>query len=201
MHRRCGLHRPGIAITLYSYWHSIRITRLCSTLFHLVPQQKQARADIFSLLLHLFADPSNDIVNMHFTIFSIISLATLFNLSHGATSISLWYADNYKNQRYCVRNALDKVASAVGCDYNECLCRPDVTPGAESYLSSKISSGCSNDVDVTSGVQVYTSYCDKAVGKAAVTTTSQNASKTLARPRRKFSNTHCQQIPLTIPHQ
>lgn len=109
----------------------------------------------------------------------LISISALLTIAQAAASISIWNFDDYNYQRSCVKYALDHVGINVGCDYNECLCRTDITPMATYYLSSQIWAGCSNDKDQTSGVQVYTSYCDVFLGRAEVTTTSQSMSSCL----------------------
>ncbi|KAJ9653557.1 hypothetical protein H2198_007277 [Neophaeococcomyces mojaviensis] len=108
----------------------------------------------------------------------LISISALLTIAQAAASISIWNFDDYNYQRSCVKYALDHVGINVGCDYNECLCRTDITPMATYYLSSQIWAGCSNDKDQTSGVQVYTSYCDVFLGRAEVTTTSQSTATT-----------------------
>ena len=59
---------------------------------------------------------------------------------------------------------------------DSCVCRTDLTASASTYLSSCVTSSCSNTNDVTSAVSLYGNYCNTVNGLAAqATTTAANA--------------------------
>ncbi|KAK6537171.1 hypothetical protein TWF694_011368 [Orbilia ellipsospora] len=79
--------------------------------------------------------------------------------------VTLANGDDYKNGRPCMTNCLYYLAGNNGCaNIDQCVCRLDLQPQITSYISSCVSNGCSNTVDIQSGVSIYQAYC---AGKAS----------------------------------
>jgi hypothetical protein len=104
----------------------------------------------------------------------ILFFLTLFRFVASAT-VTLTEADAYQSQRPCAKTCFylgafsgpDELAQQIGCSMkdieNECLCRPDLQAGADSYLKSCVSSACAkNTLDVNSAVSIYDAYCTSA---------------------------------------
>lgn len=97
--------------------------------------------------------------------------------THALAGVTIQSEDNYLIQRKCVQDALTWAVSDCGCEnwYNECYCRSDMTSLVVSYLSVMIPKQCSsNKVDLSSGIEIYTSYCDEALHHNGVVTTTED---------------------------
>jgi hypothetical protein len=91
----------------------------------------------------------------------------------------------YRLQRDCVKCLLwacsGGVLGVLGCGHdsasggylNACYCRADNVRSALGYLSSRVPLDCkSNDVDMSSAVEVYMGYCAGRAAAGGPTTTS-----------------------------
>jgi hypothetical protein len=89
--------------------------------------------------------------------------------------------DIFSSQKPCAQGCfvgdfggcgIDGVANAIGCNYNYCgntigatngcYCRTDLQSVAQSYVSSCVKSKCTvgdSDIDISSAVSIYDSYC------------------------------------------
>lgn len=105
-----------------------------------------------------------------------------------STTVSIRSEPAFKAMRECARDCLVwngsmDLIGEFGCGYplpNECLCRADLAPQATKHLSTCCDSYCTGgaDVDISSAIQVYYSYCGangyevKAAAEAAEATTT-----------------------------
>jgi len=83
-------------------------------------------------------------------------------------AIALTTSTAFLVQRNCVQsciwnNGLNDVPRAISCPYpgsDACICRPDLIAPATDFLSSCVASACQgNTVDVTSAINLWTTYC------------------------------------------
>lgn len=127
---------------------------------------------------------------------SIPAIILIFASCVSADLLSISDEDSYAAMRTCVQgcyfngNRRDQIGSLLDCPQptsrvadNACFCRADLQAQATSYLEDCIATRCPvpNDVDVTSGVALYTDYCTSngfEVADAIVTTTTEAPSST-----------------------
>jgi hypothetical protein len=94
---------------------------------------------------------------------------------------TLWSQDIYSSQKPCAQQCflgnfagcgIDQVAQAMGCGYNYCgnaigatngcYCRTDLQSVAQSYVSQCVKTRCTignSEIDISSAVSIYDSYC------------------------------------------
>jgi hypothetical protein len=92
---------------------------------------------------------------------------------------TIYAGDGFKQLRACAQGCFeynddgcvrDVIADHVACSYNcftyaldGCICRPDLQTAAESWLTSCVSSACTDggqsSVDIASAVSLYDGYC------------------------------------------
>ncbi|KAF2963471.1 hypothetical protein GQX73_g10104 [Xylaria multiplex] len=107
----------------------------------------------------------------------IYSLLSLLFLIHLATSesVTLTQAAAFASQRPCAQGCFGSnlfpnaglLADGIGCAYrnpqNECVCRLDLQPSADDYISNCVDNACSaNPLDISSAVSIYDAYCTSA---------------------------------------
>jgi hypothetical protein len=107
-------------------------------------------------------------------IFLLLSVIFLFARPSLADNefVSVTVLPDYEGLRGCVHSCWhdgiyvwDHVAEAEGCDraagdyLNSCYCRSDLTDKGKLYLSTCVSSSCSNTNDIASAVSFFNSYC------------------------------------------
>lgn len=69
-------------------------------------------------------------------------------------------AAGYTRLRRCGTEAINSVTSVYSCRTNDCICRLDRMPSMVTAIQTGASRSCyDNDVDATSAVAVYLSYC------------------------------------------
>lgn len=97
--------------------------------------------------------------------------------------ISIYSRDDFNLQRNCARGCFqcanvsnldghDCIAAALSCPaINNCYCRADLQPAAQSILSVCVSSACKNSIDVASALFIYTDYCLNAFATTTQTVT------------------------------
>jgi hypothetical protein len=104
-------------------------------------------------------------------------------------TLSIWSEDGFDTARACVTGAFTnwdegglwngalQCSKNSGGEYlNACVCRADLQPLAESYISSYVASGCSsNTVDIRSGISLYENYCTTATATTVQTTLAVTA--------------------------
>lgn len=85
----------------------------------------------------------------------------------------------FRSGRPCVQSCLWQGANlgifyvpspevALQCSANSCYCRPDLRTTALSVISACVTRACgTNEVDVSSGVAIFTNYCGSYVATAA----------------------------------
>jgi hypothetical protein len=113
-----------------------------------------------------------------------------------STTVSLRSEPAFQAMRECARDCLlfngsIDLIGEFGCAYpypNECLCRADLAPQATKHLSTCCDAYCTGgaDVDITSAIQVYYSYCgangyDVKVAAEAAPATTTMATQTKGR--------------------
>lgn len=126
----------------------------------------------------------------------LLSLSILLSLPllAVATVPSIGNVPAYTSQRACaqscfgdnVNGAAWVIAEHVDCTYddpraisNECICRIDIQPSADAWLSQCVNTQCSqNTVDIISAVSIYNAYCTDA----GFGSTSSGAQATTTQP-------------------
>jgi hypothetical protein len=93
--------------------------------------------------------------------FTLTSLAAYTSLR--ACADPCFYANGY---------GLVNILSCGAPYQDACVCRTDLTASGSTFLSSCVTSSCSNTNDVTSAVSLYGSYCNNVNGLAAQATTT-----------------------------
>ncbi|KAI0533282.1 hypothetical protein GGR58DRAFT_123686 [Xylaria digitata] len=121
-----------------------------------------------------------------FTILFLICLAA-------SESVSLTKAEGFASQRPCAQACFGGslypnaglVAEGIGCEslnpQNECVCRSDLQPDADDYISSCVDTQCSGrTLDIDSAVSIYDAYCTSAgfIRSTPATVTSDSSSRT-----------------------
>ncbi|KAK2742541.1 hypothetical protein FQN55_007827 [Onygenales sp. PD_40] len=107
------------------------------------------------------------------TIFLLLPLFIHTVRIYAQESVSIDQQQGYGNLRECAEDCFASgispawaISKELSCDphdpVNKCFCRADLQPQAERYVSSCVSSACSNTIDVSSAVSVYTAYCASA---------------------------------------
>jgi hypothetical protein len=113
---------------------------------------------------------------------------------------TLWNLDVYSSQKPCAQQcfidtglgcAVDGIARAIGCEYNpcgskasnNCYCRTDLQPVAESYITSCVKGKCTvgaSSIDIASAGSIYNSYCSSLgfLVNVPATTTQESAQTT-----------------------
>ena len=94
---------------------------------------------------------------------------------------TLWSQDIYSSQKPCAQQCflgdfggcgIDQIAYQIGCNFNECsdkfgatngcYCRTDLQSVAQSYVSQCVKTRCTigdSEIDISSAVSIYDSYC------------------------------------------
>ena len=151
---------------------------------------------------------------MPYTTFFLLSLALLVQCDDLINSMCL-QSSGYNLLRGCARECLgysNEVCWILG-DYltcktpsgkylNSCLCREDLVPKGQAYLSSCILKSCSsNTVDIGSALNLYSSYCANT-GKAAtpiqLSTTGNQGTATAAGTQRPVISIKTATITATL---
>jgi hypothetical protein len=114
------------------------------------------------------------------------------DLPPSGEAITISQLPDFQNARRCVQSCVwwggaDAAAVApqqvIGCSINSCLCRPDLQPTALFALTSCLGPRCDNAFDFSSGIAIYTNYCNSYRATAApypsLVTTAQSTSVTL----------------------
>lgn len=110
-----------------------------------------------------------------------------------AATESITGVPDYDLQRPCAKRCFyygsssdggaDNLAGGIDCDVdpirNDCICRVDLQPSAQSYLSSCVNDKCDdNTVDLNSALAIYNDYCTSngyvTGSQTAATTTTTN---------------------------
>jgi len=105
----------------------------------------------------------SSLLHHHLWLLSILSHVLSQDLAH--QSISIWTGPDIINLRVCAQPCFSGdwgVYGFLSCDENNCLCRPDLSSSALSYVSSCIGYLCSLDGDTTDiamGTSYYDEYC------------------------------------------
>ncbi|KAH8586943.1 hypothetical protein B0O99DRAFT_695035 [Bisporella sp. PMI_857] len=106
---------------------------------------------------------------------------------------SIYSADEYLALKPCAAGCIyypgsdscwhhDKIGAAVGCDKecniakNDCYCRADLIPVANSYITACVKEACTignYQIDLTSAANLYNGYCNKLGSFPATITTVQ----------------------------
>ncbi|KAH8779289.1 hypothetical protein BGZ57DRAFT_332235 [Hyaloscypha finlandica] len=82
--------------------------------------------------------------------------------------VSIYSRNDFKVLRPCVTTCLygnGDVAPGAGCGspfYNQCWCSSNIAPSATSHISSYITNLCTDNLDVSTAVAIYYSYCSEA---------------------------------------
>ena len=85
-----------------------------------------------------------------------------------APLVSITAGEGFKSERGCVQsciwdNGYRDLNIALKCNYHwyeACMCRPDLVPVAQSFLSSCVNSACSgNAADITAAISLSSAYC------------------------------------------
>src|ERR1700733_3944369 len=112
-----------------------------------------------------------------------IAIWTFFILLLGFSSaegtLSITDEAGYDEARWCVQQAFTywdegglwngalQCSKQSGEYLDTCVCRCDLRPIAESYISSYIKSACtSNTIDIQSGFLIYDAYCETALSSS-----------------------------------
>jgi hypothetical protein len=124
--------------------------------------------------------------------FLILFFAVLCQLAFSQT-VSIQNVPDYNSLRPCAMNCIavfsapDILAAAMNCDFhvieNDCFCRLDLQPNAESILYNNVLDSCTNTLDANSAVSIYDTYCtsagfDKNAAAASTTGTGTPTSNT-----------------------
>ncbi|KAK2811622.1 hypothetical protein FQN50_001964 [Emmonsiellopsis sp. PD_5] len=106
---------------------------------------------------------------------AIFLLLPLFIHTAGiyAQTVSIDQQQGYGDLRECAEDCFAagispawSISKELDCDphdpIDKCFCRADLQSQAERYVSSCVSASCSNTLDVSSAVSIYTAYCTSA---------------------------------------
>jgi hypothetical protein len=102
---------------------------------------------------------------------SLVYLAATFAAQIAAQdlqTVTIWARNDFKVLRPCVRNCLfanGDVAPGAGCGspfYNQCWCSSNIAISTTKYISTCVTSLCSDNVDVSTAVAIYDDYCSGA---------------------------------------
>lgn len=115
-----------------------------------------------------------------YTVLLILLLVPFHVLLVRSQTVTIDDSEAYGSLRSCAADSFGNNGYYVGrqlsCNWpaeNACFCRADLQQGAIAFVSSRVASRCNgNDLDVSSAVSVYTSYCANVNGAAAPATTT-----------------------------
>ena len=80
-------------------------------------------------------------------------------------TVSLAHDNGFLGLRFCAQYCVAGLADSIGClypDYNICYCNSNIIPGGSSFISTCVTSHCSESADISTAFAVWTGYCESA---------------------------------------
>lgn len=147
-----------------------------------------------------------------YTVLRVLPLICLHALLVRSQTVSINSGEAFSSLRSCARDSFVNngyyAANHVSCEWpaeNACFCRADLQPAVISFVSARVASKCNGvDIDVSSAVGLYTSYCANINGAATPATTTGASTVTVTitiTPEALATATVTETAPITVTVQ